>query len=159
MGICKDYSSSERSRRRENNCGSKSGVRIIDKIRKDILKRIKPSKEEVERLEKITLKLLEVAAIVGKEYNYDPMPVGSTARGTWLKGDSDIDIFLLFPKSVTREELETKGLSAGKKIVKKLGGSYEIKYAEHHTFGQRFQVKLLKQNRIKERKYNSITLI
>jgi tRNA nucleotidyltransferase (CCA-adding enzyme) len=161
MGICKDYSSSERSRRRENNCGSKSGVRIIDKIRKDILKRIKPSKEEVERLEKITLKLLEVAAIVGKEYNYDPMPVGSTARGTWLKGDSDIDIFLLFPKSVTREELETKGLSAGKKIVKKLGGSYEIKYAEHPYVRAKISSEIIKteQNKRKEIQFYNVDIV
>ncbi len=103
----------------------------MEKIRRDVLKRIKPNKKEAERLKKITMKLLETAALVGKKYRYHPMPVGSTARGTWLKGDSDIDIFLLFPKSVAREELEAKGLSAGKEIVKKLGGTYEIKYAEH----------------------------
>ncbi len=60
------------------------------------------------------------------------MSVGSVARGTQIRGTSDIDIFLLFPKTVSEKELKKKGLEIGKKIVAKhKNESYVIKYAQH----------------------------
>lgn len=58
--------------------------------------------------------------------------VGSSARGTQLRGSSDLDIFLLFPRRTPRDVLEKKGLEYGKKIVRKgKNESYQVKYAEH----------------------------
>ncbi len=106
-------------------------VRVAE-IKREVLKKIKPTKEEAERLKRVTMKILEAAARYSEKYGYVGVtPVGSTARGTWLKGDSDIDVFLLFPKTVTREELERKGLAAAKAIVHDLNGKSELKYAEH----------------------------
>ena len=61
-----------------------------------ILKKIKPSKKEEEEIQnkvntflnKINSKLLHAKAIIG----------GSFAKGTWLKEQHDIDIFILFDK-------------------------------------------------------------
>jgi tRNA nucleotidyltransferase (CCA-adding enzyme) len=53
--------------------------------------------------------------------------VGSTARGTWLSGDRDIDLFVRFPTSLSNEELESYGLEVGNAV---LPDSRE-EYAEH----------------------------
>jgi tRNA nucleotidyltransferase (CCA-adding enzyme) len=60
------------------------------------------------------------------------MVVGSIARNTNLKGDADIDIFMLFDKSYKKERLSSIGMEYGKRLVDKEDGErYEIKYAEH----------------------------
>ncbi|MDE1870835.1 MAG: CCA tRNA nucleotidyltransferase [Candidatus Micrarchaeota archaeon] len=57
---------------------------------------------------------------------------GSAARGTQIKGNSDVDIFLLFPRELKESIIEKKGLEIAKKIVNRKGGeSYIVKYAEH----------------------------
>ncbi|MFB6243704.1 MAG: CCA tRNA nucleotidyltransferase, partial [Halobaculum sp.] len=43
----------------------------------------------------------------------DVLHVGSTARGTWLPGDRDVDLFVRFPTALDREELEEYGLRVG----------------------------------------------
>ncbi|WP_224332797.1 CCA tRNA nucleotidyltransferase [Haloprofundus halobius] len=57
----------------------------------------------------------------------DAVQVGSTARGTWLSGDRDIDLFVRFPPALPREELERYGLEIGRAV---LPGGHE-EYAEH----------------------------
>jgi tRNA nucleotidyltransferase (CCA-adding enzyme) len=58
------------------------------------------------------------------------MLVGSVAKGTYV-GEPDIDLFVLFPESVERKELERVGLRIGQEV---LGG--ETRYAEHpYTHG------------------------
>ncbi len=56
--------------------------------------------------------------------------VGSVVRGTQLRGESDVDIFLLFSKKHKRDKITKDGLEYAKKIVKK-SERFEIKYAEH----------------------------
>ncbi|VVC71760.1 CCA-adding enzyme [uncultured archaeon] len=57
--------------------------------------------------------------------------VGSIAKGTQLRGDKDIDIFLLFPKSkYHRGDLDTVGLQCARHAVEK-GGKCVTQYAEH----------------------------
>ncbi|KAB1192431.1 CCA tRNA nucleotidyltransferase [Haloferax sp. MBLA0076] len=55
------------------------------------------------------------------------LQVGSTARGTWLSGDRDIDLFVRFPDDLSREELEEYGLTVGHAV---LPDGHE-EYAEH----------------------------
>ena len=57
----------------------------------------------------------------------DVVQVGSTARGTWLAGDRDIDLFVRFPPDLDRELLERYGLAIGNAV---LPGGHE-EYAEH----------------------------
>ncbi|MDD5111396.1 MAG: CCA tRNA nucleotidyltransferase, partial [Candidatus Altiarchaeota archaeon] len=60
-----------------------------------------------------------------------PILVGSLAKNTDLRGDKDIDIFIMFDESVERKELEERGLKLGKELFSKLKAKYEIDYAEH----------------------------
>ena len=57
----------------------------------------------------------------------DVVQVGSTARGTWLAGDRDIDLFVRFPPDLDRELLERYGLAVGNAVLPE--GHEE--YAEH----------------------------
>ncbi len=96
-----------------------------------ILKDVKPTEAEMglatRYANEVMLRLKKV--VPG---NVEILSVGSVARGTQLRGSSDIDIFLLFPKGTAEDKMEKKGLALAKKIVKKgKRESYQIKYAEH----------------------------
>lgn len=92
-----------------------------------VLKKIKPLKKEELAVNEITHKTIDILEDMGHE----AIVVGSTGKHTWLSGDHDIDIFVLFPKDVPRSELEEKGLEIGKEVAKRLKGKYFVKYAEH----------------------------
>ena len=55
--------------------------------------------------------------------------LGSLARNTHLKGDRDLDLFVFFPKKLSRTEFEKEGLRIGKKVLK--GHFWEEAYSEH----------------------------
>ena len=101
----------------------------IDAIARDVLKRVKPSRRDADRLrgiaKDIIARLDEQAARMGLDVY--AIHVGSTARDTWLKGKKDIDIFLMFAPDTPREKLEESGLA----LAKSVSGAYEEKYAEH----------------------------
>jgi len=99
----------------------------MDETLKKVLKKITPTEEEY----KIEKKIVELFSKKIKKFNVNPLLVGSLAKGTDLRGDKDIDIFVIFPKEVDREQLEKKGLEIGTKIFKDLKIRYEIDYAEH----------------------------
>ena len=56
---------------------------------------------------------------------------GSVARGTQIRGSSDIDIFLRFPKDMDERTMEHKAVEIAKSIVDKKNESFVINYAEH----------------------------
>jgi len=97
-------------------------------IHTDVLKKIKPSHEETERVKRFVQQLLGVSKTVS---GLDSVIVGSIGKFTWLAGDHDIDLFIMFDSSVPREELERLGLEYGKRVVEELGGKWKVKYAEH----------------------------
>ncbi|UUX92403.1 CCA tRNA nucleotidyltransferase [Methanoplanus endosymbiosus] len=98
------------------------------KIEDNILLTIRPKQEERDRVESVALELL---AEVDRSEDATGMVVGSIARDTWVSGDRDLDVFMLFDPSVTREDLEKKGLSLAKEITARFGGVPVEKYAEH----------------------------
>ncbi|MEM7827072.1 MAG: CCA tRNA nucleotidyltransferase [Candidatus Aenigmatarchaeota archaeon] len=100
----------------------------MDTIRNRVLQKIKPSKAEENEIKEFIINLIRVAKTIT---DTEPVIVGSIGRGTWLSGDHDIDLFLMFPKSVSRDMLEKRGIKYAKKIVKVFEGRYVIKYAEH----------------------------
>ena len=59
------------------------------------------------------------------------MVVGSIARNTWVRGDRDLDVFLLFPPYLPRETLEGVGLALARSIARKFTKTFREKYAEH----------------------------
>ncbi len=99
----------------------------IEEVKNQILKKITPTKEESRKANDFTHKVLDITQDLGHE----AVVVGSIGKHTWLKGDHDIDIFVLFPKETSREDLEKTGLKLGEDVCKKLRSKPIIKYAEH----------------------------
>ncbi|MEE9152191.1 MAG: CCA tRNA nucleotidyltransferase [Thermoplasmata archaeon] len=103
-------------------------------IEGEVLYRIAPKNDENRRIfdvvEKVKAKVLSVAESIGIEV--EPLLVGSVAKGTHLN-NPDIDIFVLFPPTTNRKDLESYGLKIGRVVLEKC----EKKYAEHpYVFGK-----------------------
>jgi tRNA nucleotidyltransferase (CCA-adding enzyme) len=65
------------------------------------------------------------------ERGVESMVVGSASRGTWVRGDRDLDVFLFYPPDLPREALERDGLALAREIALAHGDGYREKYAEH----------------------------
>jgi tRNA nucleotidyltransferase (CCA-adding enzyme) len=99
----------------------------MEKMLKEVLQKITPTQEEHIEEHRI---VDEVTKRIAK-FGVKPILVGSMAKGTDIRGSKDIDIFVLFHKDVSREELEKKGLEIGKKVFSDMKLKTEIDYAEH----------------------------
>ena len=82
----------------------------------DVLARIRPKKAEHTHTWEVATGILAAVAEDGRAKG---MVVGSVARDTWLSGDRDLDIFLLFPPGFSREALEETGLDLARKIARR----------------------------------------
>jgi tRNA nucleotidyltransferase (CCA-adding enzyme) len=91
--------------------------------------RVTPTAAERERLAAAAAALREraEAAIADLPVDAEVLQVGSTARGTWLAGDRDIDLFVRFPADLPRDELEDYGLRVGHAVLP----SGHEEFAEH----------------------------
>ena len=94
----------------------------------EILKEILPTPEDVRETEEMGRRLIDA---VYEAAQVPAMMTGSVARGTWVRGDKDIDIFMLFPPELDRESLQEEGLRAAYAVVEKFHGTAAEKYAEH----------------------------
>lgn len=85
----------------------------------DVRSRVVPNEDEVAELEAAIADLTERAAAAIEELPVDAETklVGSTARGTWLSGDRDIDLFVLFAPDLDRGDLEEYGLEVGHSVL------------------------------------------
>jgi tRNA nucleotidyltransferase (CCA-adding enzyme) len=94
-----------------------------------ILERIRPSEEEKRELEKTAEELL--SRVKREAAKADPRLtvalLGSASRGTWLKNEKDLDVFVFFPLEYKREELEEAVTQIGTGVLEKP----EKHYAEH----------------------------
>jgi len=98
-------------------------------IEKHILEKVTPSSDYRKNLKKI---IQEIKGKLKEEVTRRRLPVrielvGSTAKGTYLKDNLDIDFFLLFPTKFPKEDIAKNALSIGKKLLK----NPEESYAEH----------------------------
>ncbi len=98
-------------------------------LRARLLSRLRPTPAEESALrgavEALAARARESARALGLEV--EPLHVGSSARGTWRRGERDIDLFLLFLPGTPREALEKQGLALARKVCPK----GQVKYAEH----------------------------
>ncbi|KYK30271.1 MAG: hypothetical protein AYK23_04575 [Candidatus Proteinoplasmatales archaeon SG8-5] len=96
-------------------------------VEEDMLAKLRPSHEEEALIESTVRELVKrvTATSIAKEVTFEPVLVGSIAKGTYLK-NPDIDLFLLFDPEVPREKLEEYGVRVGKEAI---GGREH--YAEH----------------------------
>ena len=92
-----------------------------------VLGEIVPSQEESLYLDGVAGRLLKTVRdyYSKKGLDVDVRLAGSYAKGTYLN-DQDFDLFMLFPESMSRKDMERIGLQAGKDII---GG--ELVYSEH----------------------------
>lgn len=79
---------------------------------KVILDEIKPTKEEKDKVRVVSTKLLDFLNKKCREDNIDAeaVLVGSVAKDTYLRGKSDIDIFMAFPLTTDIKYLKETGL-------------------------------------------------
>ncbi len=100
-----------------------------------VLGQIMPSKKEMDFIDGRASRLLKIARDYYAERNI-PVEVryaGSYAKDTYL-ADPDLDLFMLFPTDMPREEMTKIGLQAGRDII---GG--ELVYSEHPYTTGRFE--------------------
>lgn len=108
--------------------GDETNDKLFTELEARIVERITPGKSEVEAIEASAERLRAITKEFIEEENLsvsDIRFVGSYAKGTYLS-DPDLDLFLMFPPGIPKEQLEREGLAVGEKI---LGG--ERLYAEH----------------------------
>ncbi len=91
--------------------------------------RVDPDPEERRHLREVADRLTDRAEAAATERcpDADVLRAGSTARGTWISGDRDIDIFVRFPPDLERSDLERYGLEVGHATVP----DGHAEYAEH----------------------------
>ncbi len=101
----------------------------VESVLNDVIKHIRPDIDEREAVKALTELIIErvnsKAASMG--INARAISVGSTARDTWLSGEADIDIFIMFPAEMSEHELKDKGLL----LAKSVSDRYEERYASH----------------------------
>jgi tRNA nucleotidyltransferase (CCA-adding enzyme) len=101
---------------------------VRDRGEEAVLERIRPKEDEHIHTWVVATGILSA---IEKDGRAKGMVVGSVARDTWLSGDRDLDIFLLFPPDLSREDLEEKGLDLARSIARRFTGIFHEKYAEH----------------------------
>jgi len=99
-----------------------------EEIYSEVLKRLALTPEEEERLRSTVDYIIDAVRREAEttEMPVEPVLVGSVAKDTWA-GEPDIDIFMLFDPSISKELMEDWGLRTGKKIL----DDWEERYAEH----------------------------
>ncbi|MEM3422340.1 MAG: CCA tRNA nucleotidyltransferase [Candidatus Bilamarchaeaceae archaeon] len=105
-----------------------------------ILAKIRPSKKEEYSIKKISN---EIAMRLRKASRQEIVLAGSVAKDTALAGEGDIDIFILFKKKISKEEMKERLEKIFKKAFPSL--SYQMNYAEHpyikfHYLGKKVDV-------------------
>ncbi len=97
----------------------------------EILKQVRPDKQEEASLKELANMVLEVAKKEMERYGGKAILAGSLTRDTWLPDRKEFDIFLMFPKNFIEKELEDIGLAIGKSVMKRFKGTYVLEYAQH----------------------------
>ncbi|MCG3108759.1 CCA-adding enzyme [Metallosphaera sp. J1] len=94
-------------------------MEILEKV----LRRVKPGPEDANQIQNA------VNLVLSRLKDLDAEVHGSFRKGTWLKGDTDVDLFVFYPKSVGKEYLAKEAL---REILERLQGlRTRLAYAEH----------------------------
>lgn len=89
-----------------------------DALEGSVLRRIVPSEDEILSISERAARLKSIVQeyILDHGIDIDIMFAGSFSKGTFLS-NPDLDLFLMFPESVPKRELERIGLQAGEDIL------------------------------------------
>jgi tRNA nucleotidyltransferase (CCA-adding enzyme) len=93
------------------------------------LRDLQPSIRENEKLTKTARTIMELVRKYPSPLITDVVFGGSFAKGTWLKGDADLDVFVKINPSVNRVEFERLGKEIGYQSLKKY--RTQLRYSEH----------------------------
>lgn len=98
-----------------------------------ILKQLRPTPEEIEAVNETTEKVIDFINELCEKEDIDAKAnaVGSVAKNTWLRGKSDIDIFISFPIDTDMDYLKENGLDIAYKTNDALNGNASEHYASH----------------------------
>lgn len=113
-------------------------ITSIELLHSEILKQIRPGTQVKAKLNEVIKHVLtrveHVINDLDLAYPVEPILVGSTAKDTYLI-DPDIDVFLMFPVSVSVDKLRAQGLTIGHHVLPE----GEERYAEHPYTSGRFE--------------------
>ena len=100
---------------------------------KAILEDIKPTAEEKQHVDKVSLDIMNFLQKTCDEMGIDAKValVGSVAKNTALKGKSDIDIFIAFPLDTNKNYLKEKGLDLAHLCCDEFGSDAQHHFASH----------------------------
>jgi len=101
----------------------------INRICKEVIAKIRPDEMERRKVKAVTDLIINKINKKASERGIEAysISVGSTARNTWISGEADIDIFIMFPEDMSEEDLKEKGLA----LAKSISDRYEERYASH----------------------------
>lgn len=90
---------------------------------------ITPAPDEQARMDEVVAQLLQAAqqALEAAGITGQPSVQGSVAKGTWLAGNTDIDLFLLLDPSEPESQLKAATQAVGRAILE----NSQEKYAQH----------------------------
>ncbi len=98
------------------------------RLRKKVIEQNYPDQEEFHEIDSL---YAEISGYIQERHGKEVHFAGSASRKTCMKGDRDLDIFVLFDKDTSRKELEEEGVKIGKDVFKQFDGNYHVEYAEH----------------------------
>jgi tRNA nucleotidyltransferase (CCA-adding enzyme) len=105
-----------------------------NRLREKVIEENYPEEKDLKELEE---KYSQISEYIEQQFEAETHFAGSASRGTCMKNDRDIDIFVLFPEDTERTVLENQGLEIGKTVFKEFDGEFEVDYAEHpYTKGE-----------------------
>lgn len=104
-------------------------MKDISSIIAQALNQCKPSAKDVKYLTKIATETKELVSCYRSPKIVDVVLGGSFAKGTWLKDEVDIDIFVKIDTSVTDKEFEQLGKEIGLQSLK--GYETFLRYSDH----------------------------
>jgi tRNA nucleotidyltransferase (CCA-adding enzyme) len=102
----------------------------VQQVSEEILKQIKPDAKERDGVSNVVSRVINDLNDEIKRLKIDAYPEleGSIAHGTWISGQRDIDIFILFSTKSPLNDIKRIGLELGKKASH---GKWRERYAEH----------------------------
>ncbi|MCJ7429063.1 MAG: CCA tRNA nucleotidyltransferase [Candidatus Nanohaloarchaeota archaeon QJJ-5] len=116
----------------------------------EVLERYWPTETEVQQAHQ---QFEQIQTYIENEFDREARLMGSLAKRTFIAGDKDLDIFVLFPTDIDDATLKDEGLDIGTAVFDAFDGKAHIEYAEHpYTKGQidDFEVEIVPAYRIEE---------
>jgi tRNA nucleotidyltransferase (CCA-adding enzyme) len=106
-------------------------MKEITKVIKEAESLVVPSKDEVKKVNELSNMIVKKVVEEAKKsrYRLEVELGGSLAKGTWLSKDVDVDVFVKFPKELSRDDLEVEGIKIGMNGLKEY--KPYLRYAEH----------------------------